>query len=377
MIESTSPKQHTLDYRGRQIDTWNKTAVKKKKVTTTWRKRTFVLILLGTFLGLLSQGFPIPESWGFLNEILLQKAFAIGSALSVAIASYAGTQILNSDHEKSQIKARSTAEALTVQGYLYLMKAPPYHVDNAEPVLYERVEQILADVRDIIPFLGADEDRISFKGRLLKILSLGFYRPKPKEAWVLSFDASMSFSQYFEERVKGQINGYNLKKAAAYQKVDNRGNSASVILGFVGIFIGTIAATNNPQASMWIAFLSTVSASIASYLHSNKYEYLMISYINTANQLELISAKHQSIEDADHQRKRRLVAETETIFAMEHNAWISEITGTKEEEEQTEQQPEKALPMYQNIKKQSEGAVPVENAILDYPLSTLEASGLT
>ena len=329
------PKQPALDYMTRQIDIWNRTAVRKKGITTTWRKRTFVLILLGTFFGLLSQDLPIPPDWiTFTDEEqeLVNQIFAICSAISVALASYAGTQILTTELETSQIKARSTAEALTVQAYLYLMDAPPYGGPNAEPLLYERVEIILKEVKDIIPYIADKKPQVPLGKKLLRILTLGIYKARPKSEWVRTFDPRMSFDQYFEERVMGQINGYYLKKAAGFQRVVNRGKNMGVILGFVGVVMGSVAATENPEASMWIAFLSTASASIASYLHANKYEYLMVSYITTANQLELISAKHKSTTPSNQMGSRKLVAETETIFAMEHNAWISEVARESEDD---------------------------------------------
>ena len=42
-------RQSAVDYVAKQIDIWNRTAVSKKQITTTWRKRTFILILMGTF----------------------------------------------------------------------------------------------------------------------------------------------------------------------------------------------------------------------------------------------------------------------------------------------------------------------------------------
>ena len=334
-------RQAAIDYVARQVDVWNRTAVSRKQVTITWRKRTFILILLGTFFGLLSQQIPFIEGDLFkayenvdLNNSvqLAHKIFAVCSALAIALASYAGTQILTSDLEKGQIKARATCEALKVQAFLYIMHAPPYATGKSEEILYERVEVILKEVRDIIPVISNGVKKSNFRQSLLKAISFGIYKSKVKSHWVQEFDVNMTFEEYFKDRVDDQINGYYLKKAAEFQEIVNRGNSISFLLGFVGVVIGTVAVIVSGGLSMWIAFLSTASASITSYLHSNKYEYLMISYISTANKLELLSAKYQNIPEDDLQAQRKLVAETETIFAMEHNAWISEIAGSVEEE---------------------------------------------
>ncbi|GEM_PF-3890094 len=352
-------RQAAIDYVSRQIDVWNRTAVTKKAITTLWRKRTFILILLGTFFGLLSQEIPIIESqlengvaetylfrWFDLGVAeqeslirVLHQFFAAFSALAIALASYAGSQILTSDLEKEQIKARATCESLKVQAFLYIMHAPPYSGTRAEEHLYERVELILKEVRDVIPIIAEKTPKISMGKRIARVISFGLYKPKVKVPWVQEFDIHMTFEQYFHDRVDDQINGYYLKKAAEFQKTVNKGNSYTVILGFIGVVLGTVAASNEGGLSMWIAFLSTASASIASYLHANKFEYLMISYVSTANKLELLSAKHQNIAANDLTAQRKLVAETETIFAMEHNAWISEIAGSVDDESNEESSP--------------------------------------
>lgn len=336
-------RQSAIDYVARQIDVWNRTAISKKTLTTTWRKRTFVLILLGTFFGLLSQEIPFLDKTSLEPEnsiLLMYKVFAGCSAIAMALASYAGTQILTSDLEKTQIKARGTCEALKVQAFLYIMYAPPYSDSRAEEVLYERVELILKEVRDIIPnIVTVNEDTSkspAFLAKMLKVISFGIYQPTRKKPWIQEFDIKMTLDQYFEERVDDQINGYYLKKASEFQNTVNKGNSISVVLGFIGVVLGTVAVTASDGLSMWIAFLGTASASIGSYLHSNKFEFLMISYVSTANKLELLSAKHRNVPADDLVAQRRIVAETETIFAMEHNAWISEIAGSVESEENEE-----------------------------------------
>jgi SMODS and SLOG-associating 2TM effector domain 1/Protein of unknown function (DUF4231) len=323
-------KQVTLDYLSRQIDIWNTTATKKKKITVTWRKRMFALILMGTFFGLLSQEF-INDTWSicvFEKAFSISQILALASGVSIALSTFAGAQILTSDLERTQIKSRSTAEALKVQAYLYLMNANPYSKENAEKRLYERVESILSGVKDITPFIEGVDVHNSLEERLLRIITFGIYnRDKNDSHWVQKFDINMKFDDYFEERVKGQINGYYLKKAAEFQRVIKRGNSFSIIFGFIGVAIGASAATGDSGNSMWIAFLSAASASIASYLHSNKYEYLMLSYISTASQLELITAKHQSMVTMNQNLEKKLVVESETIFAMEENelnSWAEE-----------------------------------------------------
>ncbi|MFT6500982.1 MAG: hypothetical protein ACJASQ_001092 [Crocinitomicaceae bacterium] len=327
-------KRSALDYLTSQIDVWNRTANKKKKTISVWRRRVFFLVLFGTMCGLLSQQISTIEGAEHSGTLDFHEVLAILSAISIALSSFAGTQILSSELEKNQIKARATSEGLKVQAYLYLMEARPYAGKNKEEILYERIERIMKEVANTTPDLEEIYNKKSFKYKLRNIFSLGrLGRESKRKVWIQTFDINMTFQQYIHERVEGQINGYYLKKAAQFQKYLNRGNSWSLIFGFMGVAVGTVAASSNSGISMWIAFFSTAAASIGSYLASNRYEYLMLSYVSTANQLELIAAKYKSLESSTAKAQKKFVAETESIFAMEHNAWITESSNTIDEEE--------------------------------------------
>ena len=355
-VTKSQQRRSALDYLEDQIDIWNQTAKYKKDVITTWRKRITISMLIGAAFGLASQQVGqitmsgngifkhyIPEGESILGEydlfgmgFELQSILATFSAIAIALATYAGSKVLNNDLEKTQLKARATAEALKVQAFLYSMKAPPYSGKNAEKVLFKRIEIILKEVASITPELSTIT--ASKKSRFAKIIAflyLGNKTPKVEDRWIQRFKEDITFDEYVEERVNGQIHGYYRVKAAQFQRTINNANAATLIFGFLGIAIGTIGATTNPGISMWIGLLSTGTASIASYIHAGKYEYLLMSYVSTASQLELLSARFQSMTNPSELMRQRFVSETETIFAAEHNSWISEIAGTQEDDEPT------------------------------------------
>lgn len=355
-VTKSQQRRSALDYLEDQIDIWNQTAKYKKDVITTWRKRITISMLVGAAFGLASQQVGqitmsgtgifkhyVPEGETILGEyelfglgFELQSILATFSAIAIALATYAGSKVLNNDLEKTQLKARATAEALKVQAFLYSMKAPPYSGKNAEKVLFKRIEIILKEVASITPELSTVT--ASKKSRFAKIIAylyLGNKTPNVEDRWIQRFKEDITFDEYVEERVNGQIHGYYRVKAAQFQRTINNANAATLIFGFLGIAIGTIGATTNPGISMWIGLLSTGTASIASYIHAGKYEYLLMSYVSTASQLELLSARFQSMTNPSEQMRQRFVSETETIFAAEHNSWISEIAGTQEDDEPT------------------------------------------
>lgn len=331
-------KQSSLDFLTHQIDIWNRTATKKKRTISRWRKRMFFLILFGTFCGLFSQQVTSGINLHIAHALDLPEILAILSVIAIALATFAGSQILSSELEKDQIKARAASEALKVQAYLYLMNAPPFNRRDREKVLYKRIEMILKDVSNSTPDLEVVYDPKSFAYKFNNICTFGqLSRDRKKEVWIQTFDMDMTFKEYVEERVNGQINGYYLKKAGEFQLILNRGKAWTLIFGFMGVAVGSIAATSEFEISMWIAFLTTAGASIGSYLASNRYEYLMLSYVSTAGQLELVAAKYKSMESPTIKAQELFVAQTETIFAMEHNAWITEIASAMDEDEEGEE----------------------------------------
>ena len=356
-VTKSQQRRSALDYLEDQIDIWNQTAKYKKEVINTWRRRITLYMLAGAALGLLCQQVDqvrIDLNWlvGTANNttkiIVLGEfdIFGIGfelhsvlatlSAISVALATFAGTKVLSNDLEKSQLKARAAAEALKVQAFLYSMHAPPYSGKNAEKVLFKRIEIIMKEVSSITPELSTiTQAKKSRFAKFVSLLYLGKKAPDAENRWIQRFKEDITFEDYVEERVNGQIHGYYRVKAAEFQRIINNANAATLIFGFLGVVIGTIGATTSPGISMWIGLLSTASASIASYIHAGKYEFLLMSYVSTASQLELLSARFRSMTNPSEYMRQRFVSETETIFAAEHNSWISEIAGTQDDDEPT------------------------------------------
>jgi len=346
-------RRSALDYLEDQIDIWNRTAKYKKHVITIWRKRITWAMLIGAALGLASQEFSSETSIYIGTRtfhIELHTILAGCSAVAIALATYAGSKVLSNDLEKAQLKARAAAEALKVQAFLYAMKAPPYSGQSAEKVLFKRIEIILKEVATITPELSIyNGKKKTAWSKLLSVLYIGKGTINAENRWIQRFKEDMTFQEYVEERVNGQIHDYYRVKASEFQRIISNANAATLVFGFAGIAIGTIGATTYPGLSMWIGLLSTASASIASYIHAGKYEYLLMSYVSTASQLELLSARFKSMVSPSERMKQRFVAETETIFATEHNSWISEIAGTAEDDE-----PTLFIPGITEVKRESE-----------------------
>lgn len=343
-------RRSTLDYLEGQIEIWDNTARYKKSIIITWRRRITIYTLIGATLGILSQQVTqiIVDAEWLLGDKATTETMSVGSheifnlgfelhsilatfsAVFVALATFAGTKVLNNHLEKSQIKASTAAEALKAQAYLYAMQAPPYAHKDAEKILFKRVQLILKDVADVTPELSvvANKKKTGL-GRFISIFYAGRKVLENEEQSPQRFEENVSFERYVEERINGQIHEFYRKNAAKFQRIVNNANAATLIFGFLGVVIGTVGATSSPGFAMWIGLLSTASASIASFIHAGKYEQLLNNYIATANKLELLSAKFLSMKDPDENMRHKFIIETETIFATQTNSWLSEFIGTE------------------------------------------------
>ena len=76
----------------------------------------------------------------------------------------------------------------------------------------------------------------------------------------------------------------------------------------------------------WVAFFTTITASIAAYAYASRYQYLIISYQATANRLELFRTRWQAsgMTDSDVEQRNRFILDCEEAISIENSAWIAE-----------------------------------------------------
>jgi uncharacterized membrane protein (DUF485 family) len=119
------------------------------------RSRIFGLLLLviGAVFGVLadqSTGWAASRDW-------LPTAFALTSAISLAMAAFVSRFILDSHYEKNWVYARSRAEALKSEAYVYLVGAPPYDGVDRDEQLSMKAQEIIE--KKVYPKLLAEEEK--------------------------------------------------------------------------------------------------------------------------------------------------------------------------------------------------------------------------
>jgi len=287
-----------------QYRTWGATAEKLKKELTLWKIIILALSITGAFTAILSQ---VIDSE---NYPVVSGTLGWTSAVAIAISGYGSKKILTGEQEKHWLMARAAAETCKSNAYLYLFQIHPYLTPEDDVTLYEKIETLIRELSSV------PQVTISQREELRNIPHTTF-----------------SFSDYMQERLYKQGQYYYLPKAAIYRKYVTRSGYWSIALGIAGFLLGVYGATSNNAVSVWIAFVSTVSASITTFISNNRYQYLAMSFRVMATQLKILWMKGRCIAKDDINAQKDFIKNCEDILNSENRAWLSELSKTAMQEE--------------------------------------------
>jgi hypothetical protein len=128
--------------------TWAATARQQRAEIASWRFRVLLLTILGAGLGTLSQYLPTFSSVDTSAWLSPAGITGILSAMVIAFATYFSREILSPDRERRWIRARSVAEALKAEAYLFRTAVPPYDVAAAAVADHEAAQLVAAERDD-------------------------------------------------------------------------------------------------------------------------------------------------------------------------------------------------------------------------------------
>lgn len=291
---------------------WAATSRQKKAEIFAWKLRVLVLTVAGAFLGTVSSklsgtsglagwlnglvgavtgnflGTPEPAAW--ITGI-------VGGSL-VALATYLGREILRPDQERTWIRARSMAETLKAEIFLFRTGATPYDGPDPAPKLMERVKKHLDTVTDVQSVNLSQEER--------------------REGLP---EGPISVAEYIKERLDGQIDGFYRLRAQQYDRLMKHWRNVNLALGATAAVLGVLGR----WTGAWVAVITTITTSVAAYLFANRYQYLIISYQTTSRQLEFL--KHQWIvmgaPEQDPEKRNRFLLDCEEAISIETSAWMA------------------------------------------------------
>lgn len=305
---SHNKNNSALAYAWGQYRVYAHTSRNRKAKLTSWRRWVLILGIAGAFFGVLCQQ---AIQFEFDQTIWEKLPTFLGSlsALAFGLATYFGKELISPEQEREWIRARSIAESLKTEVYKFLTNTTPYSsADNAKQLLKE-TEKLLESVKDL-PYESLSEEE-KLKGLPSDIFTT---------------------ADYIKKRVDDQINGFYRPRAKEFTAKMKNIKHFGLVLGIIIVVFGALGATTGWTAG-WIAFLTTVTASIAAYAYSGRYQYLIISYQATANRLELLRARWQAsgLSDTDLEQRNQFILDCEITISIENSAWMAELTKEKGE----------------------------------------------
>ena len=234
----------------------------------------------------------------------LGKALAALGGAAVAIAALARGRI-GADVVRDWTRARSVSEALKSEVYVYQARAGVYaDPGRRDRSLDDRCEAIQRDAADLAPRKAGVE-------------------PMRRELPPVS-DAET----YLRERVDGQIATYYRPQAAQLQRKLARFRAAQLALSGVGVVLAAVAAfTESDAVAVWIPVLTTVAAAVAAHVAAERYEYLLVEYVRTADELERLRDRRGS---AATMRDDELIRAAEHVISVQNEGWMAKLTSGAE-----------------------------------------------
>lgn len=280
-----------------QYRVWGATARKHQKSLAAWRLRVLVLGGAAAVLGAISdpRALPWPGDWPTWD--VSRSWFAVASGVLLGLAGFLTRELLGPESEGRWLRSRAAAEAFKREGFLLAAGAPPYDGPLKRDAL-DRLNRILSGIGEVQEEAVAEERK--FEGM----------PPCP-----------LPVEKYVELRLTDQIDYYR-GKARAHGKRVGLIRNVTAVLG-VGAFI--LGAAGGGGVGVWLVVITTVSASLASYLYANRLQFLVSSYTAAARNLEALRAGWETFgEEADDAERDRFILDCEAVLSAENQSWIAE-----------------------------------------------------
>ncbi len=286
----------------RQQSIWSQTANRMKASIGRARSAALALTVGGAVLATLAARLPAGQA---RVGSVLAVAAAVGVGLVPVLRPWFSGRVL-----RDWTRARSVSEALKSEIYLYLARAGDYRGEDRDRrlrVCTERVWQQAADLMrhsvDIQPVQRGLPD-------------------------------VHDYGSYLRVRVDGQVEGYYRPKARQLQVRLSQFRRVEVVLAVAGVLLGALAASlAEVGLGAWIAVVTTISAAFAAHVGATRYEYQLIEYLRTAD--ELARLRRDAAETTSPAALDQLVVQCERIISIQNEGWMAKLSSTPEEESKT------------------------------------------
>jgi SMODS and SLOG-associating 2TM effector domain 1/Protein of unknown function (DUF4231) len=283
----------------RQQSIWSQTANRMKASIGRARSATLALTVGGAVLATLAAS--LPAGHATARSVLIGVA-AVGVGLVPVLRPRWSGQVL-----QDWTRARSVSEALKSEIYLYLAGAGDYRGDDRERRLKLCTDSARQEAADLLQH-SVDVEPVQ--------------RALPNVH---------DYASYLQVRIDGQIDGYYRPKARQLRVRLDWFRRVELILAVAAAVLGALAASLAQwNLGAWIAVVTTVSAAVTTHVGAARYEYQLIEYLRTADELSRLrrdAAATTSPADLD-----QLMVQCERIISIQNEGWMAKLSSTPEQE---------------------------------------------
>ncbi|MFD4460056.1 DUF4231 domain-containing protein [Nocardia sp. NPDC058480] len=271
---------------------WSTTATQMKRQLDRTR---LAVLLLGSWGAIATASTAtILRSAGTPTRIV-----ALSGAVALAVATFLTAQYLTAESTRRWVRARAVSEG--VKHRILTFRA----TGDAE-----QSGQLLADI-DGIERTAAD---------LLPMLA--------PSAEAVEAPRSMHPEEYVHDRVRAQIDDYYLPAARCYSTRATRLRRAAVGLGLAATIVAAINTGVGVEAAgriaPWVAVMTTLSGSLLAYLAGKRYDFLVMTYLATADRLRRrLDRWRTDGSPTDRVRWAAFVADCENTISLENASWMA------------------------------------------------------
>ncbi|WP_321419563.1 DUF4231 domain-containing protein [uncultured Desulfobacter sp.] len=298
---------------------WAATARRIKTTLQSCRRVVLYLTLFSAAVGAFAEQYPKiagqlkPWLGGHIIADWVQPVLGCIAGLAIAIAGIIMQRLASRRNQEEQVRARSTAEALKSQTYLYVTGTPPYDADDPQTRLYDETDQLVQQVeKEIISEVLSDEKRLKRRPEY----------PMPVET-------------YIKQRVENQIQWYRRSTTEHGKKV-KQAQYWSIVFAIAGFILSGLSGLSgiSPQWGWlglmpgWIPVIGAFSAAMASHFYAERHEYLQLSYRATGRRLTRLLERFTNREDST--SRRTFITNCENTISIENQSWMAELLEDKD-----------------------------------------------
>ncbi|MGW4292037.1 DUF4231 domain-containing protein [Micromonospora chersina] len=198
-------------------------------------------------------------------------------------------------------RARSVSEALKSEVHLYLARVGDYAGPHRDTNLTASMDLVVRDAGDLLPYTAGVEPS---------------NRDLPDVTDVLS---------YFRLRVAGQIDGFYRPKAAHMQARLGLFRRLELATVLTAVVLGALAARFPSWGlGVWIAVVTTGTSAVAAHVGSARYEYQLIEYLRTAEELTRI--RRAAAQTTSRGQLDDLVVQSERVISIQNEGWMAKLS---------------------------------------------------